>query len=172
MSEEDELTHRRRVRFTVECSVPSLKRSVFVQMNGESSVVDLVLAVVAEAPEIGGEAQVIYRGKILPQNQRAKLFDLGMRADTRVFIAAGEYSNPETITLLEIERDTDEIDKAMKGGGLTDLQRKGYYEELMRILFRTDGLLSLEGEWRQRRKDAVKRITALQDALGVEGKAA
>ncbi|KPA85597.1 hypothetical protein ABB37_00008 [Leptomonas pyrrhocoris] len=165
---EDEHNHRLRVRFTVECHIPSLKRVVQVQMNGESSVVDLVLAVVAEVPEIGGEAQVVFRGKILPQNPQAKLFDLGMRADTRVFVAAGEYSNPETITLLEIEKDTSEIDKATKTN-LTDLQRKGFYEELMRILFRTDGLQSLEGEWRQRRKDAVKRITELQDKLGVEG---
>lgn len=167
----EEVSHRLRVRFTVECHIPSLQRLVPVQMNGESSVVDLMHAVLAEAPEIGVDAQVVFRGKVLPQNAQTKLFDLGIRTDTRVFIAAGEYSNPETITLLEVEEDTAEIDKAMKTN-LTDLQRKGYYEELMRILFRTDGLQSLEGEWRQRRKDAVKRITALQDALGVEGKGA
>ncbi|KPI87579.1 hypothetical protein ABL78_3330 [Leptomonas seymouri] len=166
---EEELNHRLRMRFIVECHIPSIKKVVRVQMNGESSVVDLVLAVVAEVPEIGGEAHVIFRGKVLPQNPQAKLFDLGMRADTRVFIAAGDYSNPETITLLEIEEDTEEIDEAMKSN-LTDLQRKGYYEELMRILFRTDGLQTLEGEWRQRRKDAVRHITELQDRLGVDAK--
>lgn len=166
---EDEHNHRLRVRFTVECHIPSLNRIVQVPVNGESSVADLVLAVVAQVPELGGQAKVVFRGKILPQTQQAKLFDLGMRADTRVFIAAGEFANPETITLLEIEKDTAEIEDAMKAN-LTDLQRKGFYEELMRILFRTDGLQSLEGEWRQRRKDAVKRITTLQDALGVESK--
>jgi hypothetical protein len=168
-AEEEEHNHRLRLRFTVECHIPSLNRLVHVPMNGESSVADLVLAVVAQVPELGGQAKVVFRGKVLPQTQQAKLFDFGMRADTRVFIASGEYSNPETITLLEIEKDTAEIEEAMRTN-LSDLQRKGYYEELMRILFRTDGLQSLEGEWRQRRRDAVKRITALQDALGVEVK--
>lgn len=163
--------HRLRVRVNVECHIPSLQQVVPVHMNGESSVSDLILAVAAAVPALPPDAQVVYRGKLLPKSPNAKLFDLGIRSDARVFIAAGEYSNAERITLLEIEEDAAVIERAMKTQ-LTDLQRKGYYEELMRILFRTDGLQSLEGEWRQRRKDAVKRITALQDALGVEGRAA
>lgn len=137
-------------------------------MNGESSVVDLLLAVVAAAPEVAGVAHVVSHGKTLPQTAHSKLFDLGIRSDAHVFIASGEYSNPEIIVLLEVEEDTARVEQALQEQ-LTSLQRKGYYEELMRILFRTDSLQSLEGEWRQRRKDAVKRITSLQDTLNVEG---
>ncbi|KAK7196526.1 hypothetical protein NESM_000590300 [Novymonas esmeraldas] len=165
-SDAGEENHRMRVRVVVECHVPSLQKVVQVAMTGESSVVDLVQAVVAAVPGVAPEAQVICRGKVLPKSPQAKLFDLGIRTDTRVFVASGEFSNPEKITLLEVEEDIAAVDRAV-GTPLTDVQRKGYYEELMRILFRTDGLQSLEGEWRQRRKDAVRRITSLQDALGL-----
>ncbi|KAG5479020.1 hypothetical protein LSCM1_02862 [Leishmania martiniquensis] len=160
---------RQRVRLTVECHIPSLRQVVPVLINGDSSVSDLIMAITATVPALTPEAQVVYRGKVLPKAPHSKLFDSGIRSDARVFIAAGDYSNAEKITLLEIEEDTAVIERAMSST-LTDLQRKGYYEELMRILFRTDGLQSLEGEWRQRRKDAVKHITSLQDALGVDVK--
>ncbi|KAG5479550.1 hypothetical protein CUR178_03311 [Leishmania enriettii] len=160
---------RQRVRLTVECHIPSLQQVVPVPMNSESSVSDLIQALAAAVPALTPEVQVVYRGKLLPKSPQAKLFDSGIRSDARVFIAAGDYSNAEKITLLEIEEDTAVIERAMSSQ-LSDLQRKGYYEELMRILFRTDGLQSLEGEWRQRRKDAVKHITSLQDALGVDVK--
>ncbi|KAG5504899.1 hypothetical protein JKF63_04345 [Porcisia hertigi] len=160
---------RQQVQLTVECHIPSLNQVVPVVVSGESSVSDVVLALAAAVPALAPDAQVVYHGRTLPNSVHAKLFDYGIRSDTRVFIAAGEYRNTEKITLLEIEDDTSIIERATKSP-MTDLQRKGYYEELMRILFRTDGLQSLEGEWRQRRKDAVRHITALQDALGVEGK--
>lgn len=151
----------------VECNIPSLNQVVSVPINSEFTVLDLIRAVEAAVPTLTPEAQVVYRGKLLPKSLQAKLFDSGIRSDARVFIAAGEYSNTEKITLLEIEADTAVIESAMKSP-LTDPQRKGYYEELMRILFRTDGLQSLEGKWRQRRKDVVNHITSLQDKLGVD----
>nr|CAJ2473243.1 unnamed protein product [Leishmania braziliensis] len=162
-------SQRRRVRLMVECNIPSLNQVVSVPINSEFTVSDLIRAVEAAVPTLTPEAQVVYRGKLLPKSLQAKLFDSGIRSDARVFIAAGEYSNTEKITLLEIEADTAVIESAMKSP-LTDPQRKGYYEELMRILFRTDGLQSLEGKWRQRRKDVVKHITSLQDKLGVDVK--
>ncbi|TPP52540.1 hypothetical protein CGC20_16760 [Leishmania donovani] len=165
----DDDNQRRRVQLTVECHIPSLNQVVPVSVNGDSSVSDLILAVAAAVPELKPDAQVVHRGKLLPVSPKAKLFDHGIRSDARVFIAEGDYNNAEKITLLEIQEDIAVIERAMESP-LTDLQRKGYYEELMRILFRTDGLQSLEGEWRQRRKDAVKHITSLQDALGVDVK--
>ncbi|GET88484.1 hypothetical protein, conserved [Leishmania tarentolae] len=160
---------RRRVQLTVECHIPSLSQVVPVHLNGDSSVSDLIQAVVSAVPGLKSDVQVVHRGKALPVSPKAKLFDLGIRSDARVFIAEGEYNDTEKITLLEIEEEIVRIQQMMESP-LTDLQRKGYYEELMRILFRADALQSLEGVWRQRRKDAVKHITSLQDALGVDVK--
>ncbi|CBZ26981.1 conserved hypothetical protein [Leishmania mexicana MHOM/GT/2001/U1103] len=165
----DDDSQRRRGQLTVKCHIPSLNQVVPVNVNGDSSVSDLILAVAAAVPGLKPDAQVVHRGKVLPVSPQAKLFDHGIRSDARVFIAEGDYNNAEKITLLEIEEDIAVVEQAMESP-LTDLQRKGYYEELMRILFRTDGLQSLEGEWRQQRKDAVKHITSLQDALGVDVK--
>jgi hypothetical protein len=48
---------------------------------------------------------------------------------------------------------------------LTVQQMGGLYEQLMRSLFRTDNLTDMEDEWRAKRKQLVKDITALQDVL-------
>lgn len=155
--------------FTVSCVIPDLDKTVSLQVHGDASVADLVLAVVAALPEVAGGARVVHHGKVLPQTPQSKLFDFGIRSDTRVFIASGRYSLPDTITLLEVEEDVNAVAEAINRNQLTDIERKGYYEELMRILFRTDGLMDLEGEWRQRRKDAVAHIKRLQDTLYPDG---
>ncbi|RNF06443.1 hypothetical protein TcG_10528 [Trypanosoma cruzi] len=169
-------------RISVKCMVPALKKSINLELPGDATLGDLLLEVVSQEPRLAG-SKVVFRGKLLSGSD-AKLNAYGIYADAlpsslsltnpdasgvyTLFFASGEYSEPQKVMLLEIEADTACIESIIKDGGLTIQQRRGYYEELMRILFRTDNLQELEGEWRSRRKDAVMRATRIQDVLNVD----
>ncbi|KAF8280653.1 hypothetical protein TcBrA4_0092400 [Trypanosoma cruzi] len=162
--------------------VPALKKSINLELPGDATLGDLLLEVVSQEPRLAG-SKVVFRGKLLSGSD-AKLNAYGIYADAlpsslsltnpdasgvyTLFFASGEYSEPQKVMLLEIEADTACIESIIKDGGLTIQQRRGYYEELMRILFRTDNLQELEGEWRSRRNDAVMRATRIQDVLNVD----
>ncbi|EKF25996.1 hypothetical protein MOQ_010331 [Trypanosoma cruzi marinkellei] len=169
-------------RISVKCMVPALKKSINLELPGDATLGDLLLEVVSQEPRLAG-SKVVFRGKLLSGSD-AKLNAYGIHADAppsslsltnpdasgvyTLFFASGEYSDPQKVMLVEIEADTACIESIIKGGELTIQQRRGYYEELMRILFRTDNLQELEGEWRSRRKDAVMRVTRIQDLLNVD----
>ncbi|KAF5219031.1 hypothetical protein ECC02_008032 [Trypanosoma cruzi] len=169
-------------RISVKCMVPALKKCINLELPGDATLGDLLLEVVSQEPRLAG-SKVVFRGKLLSGSD-AKLNAYGIYADAlpsslsltnpdasgvyTLFFASGEYSEPQKVMLLEIEADTACIESIIKDGELTIQQRRGYYEELMRILFRTDNLQELEGEWRSRRKDAVMRATRIQDVLNVD----
>ncbi|CAD2218328.1 BAG domain containing protein, putative [Angomonas deanei] len=160
----DTPAHWQEVVFTVTCVVPSLEKEIKLELTADVSVADLLLTILSVCPQLGSSATVVYKGKTLSATTDNKLFNCGMRSDCTVYVAAGTYGNPEIIVLLEIEAAVNRIEAA-KNGPLTDVERKGYYEELMRLLLQTDGLQTLEGVWKQKRRDTVKRITALQDQI-------
>ncbi|CCW61937.1 unnamed protein product [Phytomonas sp. EM1] len=161
-------TPRQPARLMIHCCVPAQRRTVNVELSSDASMADLMLSIVAEVPE-AVTGKLVFRGKVLPQTPESSLFNVGIRGECMVFVASGEYSNLDLIFLEEIEMDVDRIEKDIENS-TTDLQKKGYYEELMRILFRVDGLQNLEEQWKQKRKDMVKRITYLQDKLNVDSK--
>ncbi|ESL08166.1 hypothetical protein TRSC58_04135 [Trypanosoma rangeli SC58] len=169
-------------QISLKCTAPALKKNIHLELPCDSTLGDLLLEVLSQEPRLAG-AKVVFRGKLLSGSD-VKLNSYGIRGGAppaslisinpdasglyTLYFASDEYSEPQKVMLLEIEADTASIEAAIKGGGLSMQRRKGYYEELMRILFRTDNLQDLEGEWRSRRKDAVVRVTQLQDMLGVE----
>ncbi|CCW66280.1 unnamed protein product, partial [Phytomonas sp. Hart1] len=159
-------TPRYPVRLMIHCSIPAQRRGVNVELSSDAAVGDLMLSIVAEVPE-AATGKLVFRGKVLPQSPESSLFNIGIRGDCTVFLASGEYSNVDLIVFEEIEMEVNKIEKDV-GSATTNLQKKWYYEELMRILFRVDGLQDLEGQWKQKRKDMVKRITDLQDKLNAD----
>ncbi|RNF08430.1 hypothetical protein TraAM80_02730 [Trypanosoma rangeli] len=167
---------------SLKCTAPALKKNIYLELSCDATLGDLLLEVLSQEPRLAG-AKVVFRGKLLSGSD-VKLNSYGIHGGAppaslisinpdasglyTLYFASHEYSEPQKVMLLEIETDTVSIEAAIKDGGLSMHRRKGYYEELMRILFRTDNLQDLEGEWRSRRKDAVVRVTQLQDMLDVE----
>ncbi|KAF8280726.1 hypothetical protein TcBrA4_0093120 [Trypanosoma cruzi] len=140
--------HLWRRGISVKCMVPALKKSINLELPGDATLGDLLLEVVSQEPRLAG-SKVVFRGKLLSGSD-AKLNAYGIYADAlpsslsltnpdasgvyTLFFASGEYSEPQKVMLLEIEADTACIESIIKDGGLTIQQRRGYYEELMRIL--------------------------------------
>ncbi|RNF14462.1 uncharacterized protein Tco025E_05832 [Trypanosoma conorhini] len=169
-------------RISLKCMAPALNKSIRLELPSDATLGDLLLEVLSQEPRLAG-AKVVFRGKVLSGSD-ARLNSYGIKGGAppaslisinpdasglyTLYFASDVYSEPQKAMLLEIEGDIASIEATVKGGDLPMQRRKGYYEELMRILFRTDNLQDLEGEWRSRRKDAVVRVTELQDMLNVE----
>lgn len=145
------------------CRIPEISKVFMVSMRVDSTVLDLVESLKQEVDGIGSPISVVRNRKVLPLSD-TKLFTLGIRGSCTVYIGSGEYSNPEIVSLLEVEDSLATIEEEQKKS-LTVLQKDAYYEELMKLLLSIDGLDTLEGEWRQRRRENVRRITLLQDSL-------
>ncbi|KEG07853.1 hypothetical protein DQ04_08641010 [Trypanosoma grayi] len=168
-------------QISLKCVVPALKKNIPLMLAEDATLDDLLVAVVAQDPRLAG-SKVIFRGKLLKESH-VKLSVAGIRPGAppssvistnpnmagvyTLFFASGEFSDPEKVMLLEIEADVACVETEVERGELTLQQRRGYYEELMRILFRTDDLQELEGEWRARRKEVVLKVTSMQDRLRV-----
>lgn len=152
--------------FTVRCIVTGTSDEVSVRIEGDASVADLMERIVETLPSLASGTGIVYRGKLLAPTAENRLFNVGIRGDCDVFVASGEYANPEAVILFEIEQEVRSIEAALQNC-VTESVRKGLYENLMNALLRTDGLQSLDGVWRQRRKDTVSSITRLQDQLAV-----
>nr|CCC91335.1 conserved hypothetical protein [Trypanosoma congolense IL3000] len=161
---------------------PALKRVALISLPDASTLEDVLLAAVAKEPRLAG-CKVIFRGKLL-NDYNAKLSTCGIKACAdnvgpvqlnpnadgvfTLYFAPNEPNGVQKTMLVEIETNLAIVERLIDQPGLTQNQRQGYYEELMRILFQTDGLQDLEDEWRARRKQLVKRVTELQDSLKVE----
>ncbi|SCU68152.1 uncharacterized protein TEOVI_000733800 [Trypanosoma equiperdum] len=168
---------------SLRCLSPGLKRNVLLTLPDEATLDDVLLAAVAQEPRLAG-CKLVFRGKQL-NNLSTKLSSCGIRSGVgtiepvpinpdadgiySLYFSPNEVNGVQKTMLIEIESNIAAMEPMVNQDGLTLNQRQGYYEELMRILFRTDGLNDLEDEWRLRRKQAVKRLTELQDNLKVDG---
>eukprot|EP00796_Vickermania_ingenoplastis_P010240 gene10240-7179_t len=151
-------------KFSVTCCIPDLRLSCAVEVNSDSSTVDLVNQLKSEVPQLGPSIQVLRNGKRLPLSPSAKLFDQGIRDACIVYIASGNFSNPETVILHEVEEGVKTIEDKMNRDP-TPTEKRGFYELLMRMLFSLDGLQTLEGDWRARRKNAVRKFISIPVAF-------
>lgn len=147
----------------ITCRIPELGITHTVNMGIDSTVMGLVEKLRKSVEGIDSTINVMWNGRLLPLSD-TKLFTLGIRGPCTVYIASGEFSNPETVTILEVEESLSKMQEKQKES-LTDLEKNSYYEELMRLLLSLDGLHTLDGEWRQRKKSDVHQITLLQDLL-------
>lgn len=143
--------------------VPALSKSIDIQLHSDATLADLMTAAIAIDSRLIG-CKVVFRGKILsgPSNL---LHSLGIRNGDAVHLATGQYTDINILNLFRIREDYERIRDLVRSDDTTEHQKKLHYEELMRVLFRTDELQDLEGDWRVVRKELVKNITALQDEI-------
>ncbi|ORC87867.1 uncharacterized protein TM35_000191110 [Trypanosoma theileri] len=170
----------------LKCIIPALDKSIILELPEDATIGDLLLLAVAQEPRLAG-SKIVFRGKVLSGSD-VRLSSCGIRNGGpplsvitlnpnaegvyTLFFACGEYSNTNKVMLVEIETDVSNIvssiqDHEHQQKELPLQLRRGYYEELMRILFRTDNLQDLDDDWRLRRKDVVKKVTHIQDELNV-----
>lgn len=147
--------------FTIFCNVPDLGTKVTVTVNSGFSVKDLIEDLIKLSPQLKGPVKVLRNGKIYSETDR--LFDIGIRNTCSVYIASGNFNDVEKVKLVEVEEQLQEIEKSV--GTQSEAENRRTYEVLMQLLFSVDSLQTLEDNWKARRKEAVKRITALQDQI-------
>jgi hypothetical protein len=143
--------------------IPAMNKAITLNLFGHATVADLLTAALSIDARLVG-CKLAFRGKFISGSTEKTLHTLGIRDGDTVHIATGLFHDINVLSLYRVEEDLLKI-KARMEMPLSELERKALYEELMRVLFRTDDLQELEGELRLRRKDLVKTITAMQDAL-------
>lgn len=147
----------------ITCRIIEFDISHTMNMEIESTVVDLVERIKNEVKCINSPITVVRNRKVLPLTE-TKLFNLGIRGPCTVYVGTGEFCNSEIVSLIEVEEILSGIE-AQQIESLSTHQREKYYEELMSLILSVDSFQTLHGEWRQRRKAIVHRITLLQDQL-------
>ncbi|KAG8344624.1 hypothetical protein ERJ75_000241900 [Trypanosoma vivax] len=165
----------------VRCVSPVIARSIVLSMAEDSTLEDVLVSVVAEEPRLAG-CKIVFGGRVLSKTNM-NLLSLARSSAScaglvphnprkegvyTLYFAPNEPGGVQKAILTEIESSLECIARVVGSEELSLTQRQGYYEELMRILFRTDELQELENEWRTRRKALVKRATELQDTLRIE----
>lgn len=143
--------------------VPALNKAIEINLFGHATVADLLTAAVSIDTRLVG-CKLAFRGKFVTGATDRALHSLGIRDGDSVHLTTGAFCDINVLSLYRIEEDLHRITGQMEKA-LSEQERKALYEELMRVLFRTDDLQELEGDLRARRKELVKRITAMQDHL-------
>ena len=143
--------------------IPALQRVIDVPLVGCATLADLITAAISIDTRLAG-CKVAFRGKFLTTPEKS-LHSLGIRDGDSVHLATGMFTDVQVLNLFRIEEEFERAKELAARPNLTEIERQGLYEELMRVLFRTDELQDLEGDMRTKRKDLVKRITALQDSI-------
>ena len=145
--------------------VPSLSKKLTVDLTSQSTLADLITAAIAKEASLLG-CKVVAHGRVLSGESATKtLAALSIFNGETLYIASGTFGNPNHLLLYQIQEEYASVRHQVERATLTDQQKKALYEQLMRALFRTDDLTDLEDEWRAKRKQLVKDITALQDTL-------
>lgn len=148
---------------SITCRIIEFGTSHTVNLEIDATVLDLVEKLKKEVKCISSPITVVRNRKVLPLAE-TKLFNLGIRGPCTVYVGTGEFSNSEIVSLTEVEEVLSGIE-AQQIESLSNNQRNTYYEELMSLILSADSFQALDGEWRQRRKAVVRRITLLQDQL-------
>lgn len=150
-------------KMTLTGIIPAMNKAITINLFGHATVADLLTAAISIDARLAG-CRLAFRGKFVNVPTDKPLHSLGIREGDSVHLATGAFRDINLLSLYRIEEDLHRIQGQMEKQ-LSELERKALYEELMRVLFRTDDLQELEGELRLRRKELVKTITAMQDAL-------
>ena len=148
--------------------IPLSEKSFEVQLAPEATLDDLLTAAVAEDPTTAG-CRVICKGKVLDGREKS-LHSSGVRSGNVIYLATGIFTDLQLFKLFQARREFEDIKRLVQEGGasLSEQVRKGYYEQLMKVLLITDELMELEGDWRVKRKELVKEITAFQDSMNAK----
>ncbi len=143
--------------------VPDLQKRLQLDLAHDSTLADLITAAIAKEPSLLG-CKVVVQGRVVSGPSKT-ISSLAIIAGDTVYLASGSFSNPNHLLLYQINDEYLAVKHELESNTVTAQRKKGLYEQLMRALFRTDDLTDLEDEWRARRKQLVKDITALQDCL-------
>lgn len=145
--------------------IPLSDKSFELQLPGDATMNDLLTACVAEDPTTAG-CRIMCKGKVLDVRDRP-LHSSGVRSGNVVYLATGILTDLQLFKLFQARREFETTKRLVAEGGesLSEQDRKGYYEQLMKVLLSTDELMDLEGEWKLKRKELVKEITAFQDSM-------
>jgi hypothetical protein len=144
----------------ISCKIPTLNKTVEFPFASDATLADLVTSLISIDQRLIG-CKLLHRGHPLG-GSLSKLCDLGIHSGDVILVTS---SDPHFITITQLRDEFESVRKSVNGIPLSEKQRKAAYEELMRILFKTDDLVDLEGELRLQRKELVKMITSLQDEL-------
>ena len=150
----------------VHAIAPGLNKQIALEVFDVSTVADLITAVLSKEPSLVG-CRIASRGRLLSRDD--SLAKAGVKDESSVYVAHGEYADPRLLLLTflrdEYRRIHHEVQKAGGPQAMSATVRGGYYEELMRLLFKTDDLQELQEPHRSERKQFVRDITTLQDEL-------
>lgn len=152
-------------KIVVKGVIPALQSVIDIPLVGSATLADLVTAALSMDTRLAG-CKIAFRGKFIVGPMDKTLHSFGIRDGDSIHLATGPFCDVNVLSLFRIEEDLTRISGIIDGTpSLSEQERKGLYEELMRVLFRTDDLQEVEGELRMKRKEMVKRITSLQDRL-------
>lgn len=135
---------------------------VTLHIHKDATVGDLLTHTVAKDPTLHN-CRFLFHGHAM-DNMQHEVRHYGV-GDGATVHAVPRQMTPDMLKLQDARRQLDEMAAHIQRG-VTAEQRKGLYEQSMRVLFSLDGL-ELEGNSRQARKDLVKQLTSFQDSLGV-----
>lgn len=165
-------TERGTTTFSVTLEIPAKRQSLPLTVLDNCTVEGL-----HRQAELPPATRFIFRGKMLSANPKAELKSFGVKDGSTIMVALlavdpeqgddATYSHPTAVQLLEIARHFEELNAPVTQAGsvklLEPLQRKMFFEDSMKLLYRLDALEDLPSALRQQRKDLVRGIQTLQD---------
>lgn len=146
--------------------IPALGKRLVLELSSHANLADLLTNAIAKEPSLLG-AKVVFKGKALNVLDKKHLFEHHIHHDDTIYLATGTFTNSNHLLLFQIHEEYSQIKQKVDTRPCSDADKKGFYEQLMRALFKTDDLKDLEEEWRAKRKQLVRDITDLQDKLKV-----
>lgn len=151
---------------SVHLVVPATNHRLTLSVLEDATVGDLVAHAVAKDYRLAG-ARLVANGKLLDQPQLV-LHNIGIVDGCTVHAAVGEAAeNPSAILLSQVEAETVQLESLLTDrlASMASLEKKGYYEKAMRLLFSLDNLVDLPVELKPKRKDVAHRLQKVQDSL-------
>lgn len=145
--------------------IPAANKRLEVVVRDNAILADIVAELLAREPSLVG-CRLVYNGKLLT-NLTVEARSVGINGGSVVHVVSAS-TDPKTIVLMHVEEKLAELTQRVGRGPLSEKEKKGCYEDAMKLLIRLDDVEPSD-EIRDRRKKLVRGIQRFQDSLGLEG---
>lgn len=149
---------------TLFVEVPASGKRHTIVLHGNPTMEDLLVHLLAKDATLLG-SRFVFRGKLLDSHTKP-LRDYGIHDGCTIHCASGTMKDPNAVIIHALQNEVAEVQSKVAPDLLAQ-QRKGYHEQLMKVLFKLDGLEDLPEALRLQRKELVRQIVSIQDSLQV-----